>query len=181
MAPNDDCPLTYFITFTCYGTWLHGQDPGSVDRQHNQPGTPFLPPDPSARQNQHNRLEQPSYHLDAPRRRLVLQAVRQVCQHRQWTLLAAHVRTNHVHVIVGAEATPERVLNDFKAYASRAQNGAGLDARDRKRWTRHGSTRYLKKRPELEAKIHYVLYEQGEPLEVYDGTTADEPLASRDR
>src|ERR1019366_10599368 len=38
-------PLAFFITFTTYGTWLHGRAPGSVDRQHNIPDTPFLPPD----------------------------------------------------------------------------------------------------------------------------------------
>ena len=25
-------PLAYFITFTCYGNWLHGDERGSVDR-----------------------------------------------------------------------------------------------------------------------------------------------------
>jgi hypothetical protein len=40
-----DTPLAYFITFTCHGTWLHGDERGSVDRGHNAPGTPFLPPD----------------------------------------------------------------------------------------------------------------------------------------
>jgi hypothetical protein len=30
-------PLAYFITFTTYGTWLHGNGAGSVDPAHNQP------------------------------------------------------------------------------------------------------------------------------------------------
>ncbi len=37
-------PLAYFITFTCCGTWLHGDERGSVDREHNTPGTPVLEP-----------------------------------------------------------------------------------------------------------------------------------------
>src|SRR5262249_2529101 len=32
------------------------------------------------------------------------------------------MRTNHVHIIVDAEAPPEKIMNDFKAYASRALN-----------------------------------------------------------
>ena len=39
-------PLAYFLSFTCYGSWLRGRTPGSVDEDHNQYGTPFLPPDP---------------------------------------------------------------------------------------------------------------------------------------
>jgi hypothetical protein len=42
-------PLAYFITFTCYGTWLHGDERGSVDDEHNTPGTPVLDPDPERR------------------------------------------------------------------------------------------------------------------------------------
>ncbi len=41
---NDEhIPLAYFITFRCYGTWLHGDRRGSVDRFHNIYGTPRLP------------------------------------------------------------------------------------------------------------------------------------------
>ena len=35
-------PLAYFFTFTCYGTWLHGEKPSSVDRFNNTPGTDFI-------------------------------------------------------------------------------------------------------------------------------------------
>jgi hypothetical protein len=38
-------PLAYLITFRTYGTWLHGDERGSVDRQHNVYGTPRLDPD----------------------------------------------------------------------------------------------------------------------------------------
>ena len=36
-------PLAYFITFRTYGTWLHGDERGSVDLSHNVYGTPMLP------------------------------------------------------------------------------------------------------------------------------------------
>ena len=44
-TPMPDRPLAYFSTFTTYGTWLHGDERGSVDREHNQVGTPWLEPD----------------------------------------------------------------------------------------------------------------------------------------
>jgi hypothetical protein len=37
-------PLAYLITFRSYGTWLHGDPRGSVDRFHNVYGKPRLPP-----------------------------------------------------------------------------------------------------------------------------------------
>src|SRR3954453_10852135 len=57
---------------------------------------------------------------------------------RGWNLLAAHVRSNHVHTVVEAEAEPERVMNDFKAYASRRINRMSLDEPNRKPRARHG-------------------------------------------
>jgi hypothetical protein len=39
----------YFLTWTTYGTWLPGDGRGSVDRDHNVPGTPFVEPDPARR------------------------------------------------------------------------------------------------------------------------------------
>ncbi len=42
---EDHTPLAYLITFRCYGTWLHGNDKGSIDRHHNRYGAPLIPPD----------------------------------------------------------------------------------------------------------------------------------------
>jgi hypothetical protein len=38
---DDHIPLGYLITIRAYGTWLHGSA-GSVDRFHNNYGTPKL-------------------------------------------------------------------------------------------------------------------------------------------
>jgi REP element-mobilizing transposase RayT len=89
------------------------------------------------------------------------------CRERQWSLLAAHVRTNHVHIVVEAEARPERVMNDLKSFASRCLNAHGLDEPARKRWARHGSTRWLWKPENVSAAIRYVVDGQGNPMAVY--------------
>jgi len=37
-------PLAYLITFRCYGTWLHGEERGSIDRKnYNRYGTADMP------------------------------------------------------------------------------------------------------------------------------------------
>ncbi len=109
-----------------------------------------------------------AYELDSHRRVIVLQAMQEVCEHRIWALLAAHVRSNHVHVVIHAIATPERVLNDLKVNASRLLNQRELYSSSRKRWARHGSTRYLWKPEQVEAAIQYVVQEQGEPMAVFE-------------
>ncbi len=39
-------PLAYFITFSRYGSRLHGAENGSVDRNHNQYGNDLISPKP---------------------------------------------------------------------------------------------------------------------------------------
>ena len=99
---------------------------------------------------------------------MVLEAVCELCSHRGWTLLAAHVRMQHVHLVVAAEDAPEKVLQDAKKYSSRALNRAGMEEKSQRRWTRHGSTRYLWKPESVGAAIHYVVREQGEPMAVWE-------------
>jgi REP element-mobilizing transposase RayT len=114
-------------------------------------------------------MDQPPYHLDRIRRDAVLEAIQEVCSNRRWSLLAAHVRTNHVHTVVDAEVPPELIMNAFKSYASRRLNGLGLDRHGRKRWARHGSTRWLWKPQHVAAAMQYVIAEQGDPMSLFDG------------
>src|SRR4051794_38955632 len=138
-----DQPLAYFITFSTYGTWLHGQSAGSIDRYHNQPGTPFLPPDEEQRASILRRMAQEPYRLDEPRRGVVRHAILEECRFRNWVVHALHIRSNHVHLVVTADREPEFVMRACKAHASGCLTNAGFENRDRKRWTTHGSTKYL--------------------------------------
>jgi len=57
-------------------------------------------------------------------------------------------------------------MNGFKSYASRRLNQSEIDEPDRKRWARHGSTRWLWKDQDLVDAIRYVVEEQGEAMAV---------------
>ncbi|HUU11821.1 MAG TPA: transposase [Phycisphaerae bacterium] len=166
--PDRPIPLAYLITFTCYGTWLHGDERGSADDDHRMPGTPYLVPDAGRRDLAARVMREPPYQLDEAKRCCVLAAIREVCEVRAWRLLAAHVRPNHVHAVVTGAEVSERIMNALKAYASRRLNQGRFDDDGCKRWTRHGSTRYLWNEAAVEQAVAYVVDEQGEPAAVYD-------------
>jgi hypothetical protein len=75
-----------------------------------------------------------------------------------------------MHAVVEAATRPETVINCFKRYASRALNLSGLDAPNRKRRTRHGSTRYLWKPEQVSAALQYVVQKQGEAMHVFQAS-----------
>ena len=158
--------MTYLITWVCYGSHLHGEA-GPIDRLHNQPGAPTLPADKGRAKLERRLMDQPAYSMDHARREAALASIVERCSQNNWTLIAAHVRTNHVHVIVDAEVPPERVMNDLKSYASRILNQRGFDAPDRKRWARHGSTVRLYERANVVAAREYVLSKHGELMATF--------------
>ncbi len=158
--------IAYFITFTTYGTWLPGsaKGKGSVDAEHNEYGTPFVKPDARIEQAAREAMVQEPYVVSAAERDIVCKAIVDLARERRWLLWAVHVRTNHVHVVVSAERDPGRIMSDMKARASRDLTVAGFDNAERRRWTRHGSTRHLFHDEDVEAKIRYTLDEQGERM-----------------
>ena len=159
-------PLAYFITWTCYGTWLHGDERGSVDLDHNIPGEPLVPTSASRLQREVQLLQAAPVRLNDSARRIVTKTIEDHCRIRRWEVLGLNVRTNHVHVVVTAgDCAPERVMNDFKVWATRRLREAGLFRHEDRIWTRHGSTRYLNDPAAIEAAVNYVRERQGADLD----------------
>ncbi len=157
----------YLITFVCYGSWLPGK-PGAVDRNTNQFGSRWPEPNTSKEIRARDRMKRKPYRLDAKRRQIVSIALQRACFHRNWNLLASHVRATHVHAVIAAHHSPEHVMNALKGYASRDLNRMMVDEPDCRRWARHGSTRYLWSSDMISAAIKYVICEQGTPMAVFE-------------
>jgi len=103
-VPDHSVTVTYLITFSTYGSHLHGDPRGSVDPKNNQPGSRMLGPRPGL---ERNAMTQSPYLLDDRSRPLVLESIVRVCELCGWRLLAAHARSNHVHVVVDVECHPD--------------------------------------------------------------------------
>ena len=102
---NDDhTPLAYLITFRCYGTWLHGDSRGSVDRFHNRYGSPLIAPNRRWLQHNERAQKRPPVNLNRRRRAAVKEAIKEVCRIRRWQLWTCNIRTNHVHTVVTANS-----------------------------------------------------------------------------
>ena len=162
-------PLAFLITFRCYGTWLHGDERGTVDRRYyNGVGTPKIKPDAKMVERKRSIQNGPATILGPAERSVVEKAVREVCSVRGYPLHAINIRTNHAHVVAGSSKSPERLMDTFKAYSTRALREAGLAEADSKVWSRHGSTRYLWTEEHIAAAVDYVMNGQGDELPKFD-------------
>ena len=157
--PYLENPYGYLITFSTYGSWLHGNKRGSVDRHHNAPGSPYLGRN-EARANRCRALQKTkTYRLSEERREIVKAAIKEVCHRRGWTLHALHVRVAHVHIVITASDAPGKVRGTLKAIASARL--AETEDREGRRWSRGGSVRYLWSPEAVEEAIIYVLGPNG--------------------
>ncbi|MGA8030261.1 MAG: hypothetical protein WB992_24220 [Bryobacteraceae bacterium] len=96
--------LAYFLTFASYGTHLPGSEKGWVDIQHRTPGSPLRAGNTRHESYWRSRLNETPWTLDAHIRETVLQSMVSVCTYRNWIAYAIHVRSTHVHAVIGGEA-----------------------------------------------------------------------------
>ena len=162
--------MNYLLTFRTYGTWLHGDTRGSVDRNHNQVGTLLIEPNEALRQHRTNLMKAPTVVFDEAQCQCVRETFADVALYRNWTIRALNVLSNHVHLVIETDehpdkANPDKVVATFKAKATRKLREAKLFPAEQEIWAVKGSTRYLKSPESIERAIHYTLNMQAPPSE----------------
>jgi REP element-mobilizing transposase RayT len=156
-----DKPLASFITFTTYGSWLHGDERGSII---NENGYAKLLQKHAGLQRYHkNNLSYPPVKLNMSQRKIVLDSIMEVCNIRKYTLFAVHIRSNHIHILVDADKA--EVILDFKRWATRKLRSTGHKLQ--KVWTEGGSKKYIFKECQVYEKADYIINQQGEMMAYY--------------
>jgi REP element-mobilizing transposase RayT len=169
MWNDTDIPLAHLITFRCYGTWLHGDARGAVDRFHNQYKSPYIPANENWQRHNTQTLKFEPVLLNAAQRQSVEVAVRETCTSRNWLLRALNVRTNHVHTVVSiGETKADRALSALKANATRQMRQDNCWQLEHSPWVSKGSKRNLWNERSIERAVFYVLYGQGDELPDFD-------------
>ncbi len=155
----------WLLTWTTYGAWLPGDRRGFVSdvrdgegekALHNTPHTPCDADMPALQAHAAAIMTAETVRLDAAQAQTVAVQLRETATHRGWHLLALAVMANHIHVVVGVpgDPDPEKLLGDFKAWATRRLN-AGWGRRERW-WTQSGSRRIKRTPEEVRGAVEYV-------------------------
>lgn len=157
-----DDPLAFFITWTCYGTYLPGDERGWVKWRKGD-----KLPQPLLESWCRDRMTETAVLLHKSQRGIVNRLVRDHCKFRSWTLHAVNCRSNHCHAVVTAiDHSGEHVRDQLKAWAKRRlkdHQRAQLICAESIRehwWTRKGSVRQLFDDESLRAAVEYTLEAQ---------------------
>ena len=156
-------PLAFFLTWPTYGTWLPGDERGWVEYRQG-----WKLPDPIRQRNAESRMTEDCCLLDHDQRRVVEATIADHCRLRGWTLHAVNCRSNHVHVVVSGNLSPQKIRDQLKAWCTRRLKSRELERRTtaadsavpepirEKWWAERGSALFINDQEGLEAVIHYV-------------------------
>src|SRR5688500_5605251 len=95
----DTRPLAYHITVGTYGTRLHGDERGTIDRSMNEPGDPIIGADNGWHFLEENRLNFTPRVLTQEQMMTVEALIPRVCVRGGWDLHTCAAGPDHVHVI----------------------------------------------------------------------------------
>ncbi len=155
----------WLLTWTTYGTWLPGDGRGFVSEVrdehgekvlHNAPATPCDSDLPPLQAYAAAIMTEDAVLLERAPAEALAEQLRETAGHRGWRLLALAVMANHVHVLVGVpgDPDPEKLLGDFKAWATRRLNSGW--GRRKHWWTQSGSRRRKTTAAALREAVVYV-------------------------
>jgi REP element-mobilizing transposase RayT len=178
----DDNPFALLITWTCYGTWLPGDERGFVSNQRlagggvvkkiNFPTVPPLRDDSYSRACAINLQKYETVRLDLSQANLVARSLITASHSRSWRILRASIMANHCHIVVvdcpDDGPTVRRVLKgitqrDLSRTASKA----------RRWWTAGGSDRYLHGHESIGNAVNYVQGQKFKLAEIDDMQVID--------
>ena len=166
----------WLLTWTTYGTWLPGDERGSVKRVRtgveprelqNKLDTPYVAHAPLLERSARERGADP-IRLTAAQSKCLWRQFQETAAHRKWHIFAVAIMPNHVHVVVGVKGDPDPaiVLKAFKSYGSRALNQEWPKPQNGTWWTESGSRRKLPDNSAVTRAVEYVA-EQRSPLLVW--------------
>ncbi len=154
--PSNDLHYDWFwlLTWTTYGSWLPGDDRGSIGILHDQDhqkteynkfGEPAADPSEALAKYAKDQMKGNEQRLVLDQARVLLTQFHCTSAFRKWRLLAVSIMANHIHLVVNVHSGPEpdSILRDFKSYGSGALNVQWGEQKSGTWWTKSGSKRKL--------------------------------------
>ncbi len=152
-------PLTaWHITFGTHGTRLHGDPRPTVDRKHNERGTPFLAPDPRREGRERSRLASPPVLLSREQCLFVESRIPTICDRGGWEYMESAAATDHVHVLLRADSTihGKHIRRWLKQWVTEELNREYKGERSSPWWADGGSTKPVKDDDYLANVVRYI-------------------------
>jgi REP element-mobilizing transposase RayT len=137
--------LAFHITFGTYGTRLHGDPRGTVDRSMNRPGDPIIGRDDDWQRFERSRLRFDPIVLSRAQMVFAEQAVPPICERGGWQLWTTAAGPDHIHVVLTPtpDVDGEGIRRIFKRWLGQALSQRWPLQKDATWWAEGGSVRWV--------------------------------------
>jgi REP element-mobilizing transposase RayT len=133
----------YHITWGTYGTRLHGDPRGTVDRQHNEFATPVLGFDGHRWEREKDNLNFPPVVLTHDQMCLVEELIPIICERDHWIYRTCAAGPDHVHVVLTSEHDSETIRRLLKRWLSQEMSKRFPLPKGAVWWAECGSIRWI--------------------------------------
>jgi REP element-mobilizing transposase RayT len=149
-------PIAYHITFGTYGTRLHGDERGTVDRAMNEPGDPVIGADPAWWERERKKLKFEPVVLAAEEMRFAESVMPVVCERGGWAYHTGAAGPDHIHVLLSADAEGDAVRKWFKRWLGEALSARWKRPDGATWWAECGSVKWVWTSAYYRAVFRYV-------------------------
>lgn len=161
MQKDRQDPITLFITWTTYGSWLPGGSKGWTKWKSG-----IQQPQQLLEDWCRGRMKEDVVVLNGAHRKIVENVIRDHSRIRNWNLHAVSARSNHVHVVVTviprqgnreyrAADGIKRVRDELKANATRVLRRCANPLHNNKIWTTGGDIQFIDSEDDLDRVVIY--------------------------
>lgn len=156
-------PIAYHITFGTYGTRLHGDPKGTVDRSMNIYGDPIIGSDPKRWIRETGLLKFSPVVLNLSQRRYVDSIIPSICQKGGWVYHIAAAGGDHIHVLLTADADGTAVRKWFKRWLGEKLMEKWPLSTGQSYWSEGGSVKWVWKEDYFNTVQGYLLRQRATP------------------
>ena len=135
--------MGYHITFGTYGTRLHGDERGTVDRRRNRPGEPIVGRQEAWECLEANRLARPPIVLTAEQQEHAERTIPEICRRGGWAHRQSACGPDHVHVLLSAAADGRAIREWLKRWLGEAMSARWPLPQGQSWWAKSGSVKWV--------------------------------------
>jgi REP element-mobilizing transposase RayT len=149
-------PLAYHITWGTYGTRLHGDRRGTVDRIHNEFKAPIVQFEPDRWEAEVANLKFPPVRLTCEQRLRAEPLFPEICNRGHWEYLACAAAPDHIHLLLKSTFDPQTFRKLAKRWLGQELSKIWTPNEDNFWWSECGSIKWITDNSYLDNARRYI-------------------------
>jgi REP element-mobilizing transposase RayT len=155
---------TWHITFGTYGTRLHGDYRATVDKRHNELGTPFLDANDARKKCEEKRMRFAQVIFTPDQRSFLQNTAPTICERGGWQYRICASGDDHFHILLDIDPKihGERARKLLKRWLTQELNKFWPLPKDASWWAEEGSNKAIHEEKYLNNAYNYIAVQRFE-------------------